>query len=253
MKIKENINIRLPVELLNVKEFHSRVSLIRGLTHDIKEINLDLIDPSEIIHRPGQYIQVLAPSPGGPVFRAYSISSPIFEQNKVQLCVRLVPGGIASTYLHNLKEEDEVAFTGPYGEFRLSQNPEIEIVCVGGGVGMAPISSIIHSIYNRWPNRKCYLFFGCRTTHDIFYLKEFNFLASKHPNFKVIYALSDPLKPEEQWEGETGFIHLSVDKHLHPNVKRQAFLCGPPPMIEAVTLILIDKGLKEEDIFYDKF
>jgi ferredoxin-NADP reductase len=44
-----------------------------------------------------------------------------------------------------------------------------------------------------------------------------------------------------------------VDKLLTPNVKRQAFLCGPPPMIEAVIDVLKTKGLTNADIFYDKF
>ena len=65
--------------------------------------------------------------------------------------------------------------------------------------------------------------------------------------------MSDPLEPDEQWDGETGFIHLSVDKLLDPGVARQAFLCGPPPMIEAVTRVLEAKGLRPEDIFYDEF
>jgi len=129
----------------------------------------------------------------------------------------------------------------------------VEIVCVGGGAGMAPMKNIIYSVYDRWPDRTCWFFFGCRTTKDIFYLDEYKELAAKHPNFHVIYGLSDPLGPDEVWDGETGFIHLSVDKYLEAGVKRQAFLCGPPPMIEAVTKVLEEKGLREEDVFYDKF
>jgi Na+-transporting NADH:ubiquinone oxidoreductase subunit NqrF len=78
-------------------------------------------------------------------------------------------------------------------------------------------------------------------------------LAKKYPNFKPIYALSDPLQPGEAWDGEKGFIHLAVDKYLDAGIRRQAFLCGPPLMIEAVTKILAAKGLKPDDIFYDKF
>ena len=118
---------------------------------------------------------------------------------------------------------------------------------------MAPMKNIIYSLFDRWPDRTCWFFFGCRSTRDIFYLDEYKELAAKHPNLHVIYALSDPLKPDETWDGETGFVHLSVDKHLEPGVKRQAFLCGPPPMIDAVTSILTEKGLREQDIFYDKF
>jgi NAD(P)H-flavin reductase len=65
--------------------------------------------------------------------------------------------------------------------------------------------------------------------------------------------MSDELGPDEIWDGETGFIHLSVDKHLESEKPRQAFLCGPPLMIEAVTRILEEKGIRSEDIFYDEF
>jgi Na+-transporting NADH:ubiquinone oxidoreductase subunit F len=165
--------------------------------------------------------------------------------------VRLIEGGIGSTYLHNVQPGDTVYFTGPYGEFWLNEDPSVEIVCVGGGCGMAPMRNIILSLYDKWPDRTCWLFFGCRTTRDIFYLKEWEELSKKHPNFHVIYALSDELAEGEKWDGETGFIHLSADKHLEAGVPRQAFLCGPPLMIEAVTRVLQEKGT--DDIFYDEF
>lgn len=252
LKVKENINIRLPEDLLNVKQYTARVRLVRDLTYDIKEVNFSLLEPKEIRHRPGQYVQILATGPEGPIFRAYSISSPASVTDEVQLIVRLVPGGIASTYIHNLAEGDEVIFTGPYGEFRLSPDPNVEIVCVGGGAGMAPISNIIHSIYEESPDRHCELYFGCRSLRDVFYLQQFEDLAAKHPNFKIHYALSEP-QESDNWEGDTGFIHLSADRHLELGKKRQAFLCGPPPMIDAVTEVLKDKGLENDNIFYDKF
>jgi len=253
VKVREDMQIRIPEDLLNVKMFSATVKSALTLTHDIKEIRMALVEPAEISHRPGQYVQVQAPSSEGPVFRAYSVASPVYEPNVVDLVIRIIPGGIASTYLHSVAEGDPMIFTGPYGEFRLNEDPETEVICVGGGAGMAPMRNIIYSIYDRWPDRSCWLFFGCRTTVDIFYLKEYQELAAKHPNFHVVYALSDPLGPDEKWDGETGFIHLSVDKHLDPGVKRQAFLCGPPPMIDAVMGVLEAKGLRERDIFYDKF
>lgn len=251
VKIREDIYVRIPEELLNVRMFTSTVESSMDLTYDMKEIRLRLEEPAEISHRPGQYVQVQAPSPDGPVFRAYSISSPVYEPNIVQLVVRLVPGGIGSTYLHNVQPGDTVYFTGPYGEFWLNEDPSVEIVCVGGGCGMAPMRNIILSLYEKWPERVCWLFFGCRTTRDIFYLREWEEFSKKHPNFHVIYALSDELEEGEQWDGETGFIHLSVDKHLESGESRQAFLCGPPLMIEAVTRVLKEK--ETEDIFYDEF
>ena len=73
------------------------------------------------------------------------------------------------------------------------------------------------------------------------------------PHFPCEAEISDELIDGQQWDGETGFVHLAVDKHLEANIDRQAFLCGPPPMIEAVMRVLEDKGLAEQDIFYDKF
>ena len=253
VKVKEDLDMRIPEDFLNVKKFSAVVESTRTVTYDIKEIRFSLIEPDEISHRPGQYVQVEAPSSDGPVFRAYSISSPVQEPKIVQLVVRLMPGGIGSTYLHALTEGEQVSFTGPYGEFVLSDDPETEVVCVGGGCGMAPMRNIIYTLYDRWPDRTCWLFFGCRGTRDIFYLEDLQEFEKKHPNFRAIYALSDPLEPGGEWDGETGFIHLSADKYLKPDVKRQAFLCGPPPMIDAVTAVLKDKGLRDDDIFYDKF
>jgi len=249
VKIREDIYVRIPAELLDVKMFTATVESSVVLTYDIKEICMRLEEPSEISQRPGQYVQVQAPSPDGPVFRAYSISSPAYETDIVQLVVRLVPGGIGSTYLHNVSAGD----TGPYGEFWLNEDPSVEIVCVGGGCGMAPMRNIIYTLYDKWPDRVCWLFFGCRTTQDIFYLEQFEELAKKHPNLHVVYALSDKLGDDEKWDGETGFIHLSADKYLEPDIRRQAFLCGPPLMIEAVTRVLKEKGISPDDIFYDEF
>ena len=253
VKIRENIFVSIPQQFLNIRMYTSTVESIIDLTGDIKQLRLRLDEPARISRRPGQYVQVEAPSVDGPVYRAYSISSPDYEPNVVELVVKLVAGGIASSYLHSLKVADTVRFTGPYGEFNLSEDPSVEIVCVAGGCGIAPIKSIVYSLYQRWPGRQCWLFVGSRRSRDVFYLEQFEQLAQKYPGFHVVYALSDKLTQGEKWHGETGFIHLAVDKYLEPNVKRQVYLCGPPAMIEAVTRVLLGKGVHPKDIFYDEF
>ena len=253
VKLKEPLKLEVPPMYLDVQEYQAVVKSTTVMTPDIKEIRFKLVEPKEIEFRPGQYIQIKAPDPDGDsVFRAYSISSKASDKTEVELNVRLVPGGIGSTYLHNLKEGDPVTFTGPFGEFELSDDPETEIICVGGGCGMAPMKSILHTMFEENPNRKAFFFFGCRGTSDIFYLDDYLEMEKKYPGFKVVYALSD-MQPGEEWDGEKGFIHLSADKLLDRGGKRQAFLCGPPPMINAVMEVFEDKELHDKDIFYDKF
>ncbi len=250
VKLKSDLVVTVRPEYLEVRQFRARVSSVRMLTHDTREIRMRLEEPAEIDFKPGQYVQVIVPGTGE--FRAYSISSEPDARREVELIVRLIPGGLGSTYLHGVKEGAPVTFTGPYGEFELSEDERVDLVLIGGGCGLAPIKSIIRHSYSRWPERKVHLFFGARSKRDVFYLEDFERFAGEHPSLAVHYALSEP-EPEDAWEGETGFIHLSVDSSLKKSSKRQAFLCGPPPMVDAATKVLRAKGVRRDAVFYDKF
>lgn len=255
VKVKSDLAIRIPEDYLFVQEYRSEVESVTPLTHDISEIRLKLIEPDTIPFRAGQYIQIKAPNPKGgePVYRAYSLSNPEHDNRVVELVVRLIPGGICSTYLcETIQPGDEVLLNGPFGEFYLSEDPNTELICVGGGSGMAPMKSLLLTLLQKQPERKCSLFFGCRAVKDIFYYEMFQKLAEEHPNFDVVYALSD-LDEGDEWDGPTGFIHLSVDDMLDEETKKQAFLCGPPPMVNAVTGVLREKGVRKRDIFWDDF
>ena len=250
VKVKEDLTLRVREDFLNVQEFRAEVIQKEMKTSDTVEIHFKLLEPTEIKSKPGQYVQINVPDQKERVCRAYSICSKPSDKDKVELLVRLIPDGIGSGYVHNLNVGDEVTLTGPYGDYELDL--DAELICVGGGVGMAPMRSILRHLAEVNPQQKCWLFFGARTTDDSMYYEEFMELAKSMPNFKVIYAMSEPENCPD-WTGETGFIHLSVDKHIGTEGNRQAFLCGPPLMIEAVMKTLKDKGLPEDNVFYDEF
>ncbi len=252
VKIKEDTEVRIKEEYFNIQQFEAVVTAARMLTHDMRQLRLRLVEPDVIEFRPGQYVQVQVPTPDGPVHRAYSISSPPEEGHEIELIVRLIPGGVGSTYLHSVQVGDAVRFTGPYGEFVLSEDPRTEIVCVAGGCGIAPAKSILEHVQQASPERPFSLFFGVRTRADVFFKEEFDKLSDEYPNFHVYYALSEPGRAPD-WDGETGFIHRSVEKHLDAERPRQAFLCGPEPMIDATEQVLKSRGVPEEDIYYDSW
>lgn len=253
VKVKRDLRVEIREEYLRVQEFTARVAATRDLTHDIRELALELIEPAEMHFRPGQYVQVAVPTRRGCEFRAYSIASGPEQTRQIELAVRLVPGGLGSTYLHGLSVGETLRLTGPYGTFRLDESPGTQIVCIGGGCGLAPMRSIIETLYRRWPDRECWLFFGARTSRDTFWHEQFEQLAVAYPNFRFCFTISEPGAHDEAWTGPTGHVHEAVEIMLDTNPDRQAFICGPEPMVQAATDVLQRKGVQDNRIFRDTF
>ena len=250
VKVRDNLDLLVPEDLLTAERFESLVADISPLTHDTRLVTLDLCDSRTINFRPGQYVQIKIP--GTDEYRAYSIATPPSMNNKIQLIVRLVPGGLCSTYVHKaLAEDDRVVFTGPFGEFCLRENNGTPIVAIGGGCDMTPIRSIVHHLAEKGMPRSLSYFFGARTETDLFYTEELKAFERRFSNFKYIPALSDPT-PGNGWRGEVGLVTEVVRKHMDKG-GRDAYLCGPPAMIEAAIDVLTEKGTDPSGIYYDKF
>jgi Na+-transporting NADH:ubiquinone oxidoreductase subunit F len=250
VKIRGDIEVRVKEEYLHVQQFRATVASARMLTHDTREIRLRLEEPESLDFRAGQYVQVLVPDQL--VYRAYSISSRPSLAGEIELIVRLVPGGLASTWLHRVEPGEEVVFTGPYGDFELTDEPHAHVVCIGGGCGMAPVKSIVEHILESHPERRCSLFFGARTARDALCFEEFRRAAEQRESFDLHYALSEP-GADDNWDGETGFIHTLVEEHLPAEADCQVFVCGPEAMIEAVTEVLKFKRIPDSRVYFDTF
>lgn len=251
VKVKNDIEVLISPDLLYAQEFKVTVVKIEDLTHDIKHVVFRLDDPAAINFKPGQYVQFKVPETDE--FRAYSIASAPSKKNEIELIVRLISGGLCSTYIHEVLDvKDRITLTGPFGDFYLREDNDRDIVCIGGGCGMAPIRSILFHLKEKNMPRKVMYFFGARRRKDLFYTEELKELERQYPNFKYIPALSEP-KPEDQWEGETGLITQAVERHLKTGKHTEAYLCGPPPMIDASIKVLTARGVEEVYIYYDKF
>ncbi|MCX7025596.1 MAG: 2Fe-2S iron-sulfur cluster binding domain-containing protein [Spirochaetes bacterium] len=261
IKVKKDIEIEIPESLFSIKRFEASVGRVRDLTYDIKEVRFDLRNPSSIDFMPGQYVQLAVPKYGDiteSVQRAYSMSSVPGDPGNVELLVRLVPGGIATTWVHKfMKTGDVVQLIGPFGDFQVHDTPST-MVCVAGGSGMAPFKSMFNDMRARdsFPGKEIWFFFGARSTRDMFYLDELRKLEKEWPRFHFVPALSEP-KPEEGWNGEIGLITNVLDSHLSAKISagkpREGYLCGSPGMIDACIKVMTKNGIDPRDIFYDKF
>jgi len=206
-----------------------------------------------ISYLPGQYIQLRVP--GTDEYRAYSVANtPVDGKSDiVEIVVRIVPGGLCTGYVHTAMEPgDTASFTGPFGDFYLREDSNKVIVGVAGGSGMAPLRCIAQYMALKGMPRKFYFFFGARQTKDLYFEDELYGYDKKFENFHYIPALSEPT-PADNWKGETGFINGVAAKYLDPAIPKEGYLCGPPVMIDATMGTLIKKGIKEEEIFFDKF
>lgn len=223
-----------------------------NVTHDMRHLVLAVPqDGEEFRFFPGQYVDIGIP--GSEDSRSFSMANiSAKESGQLEFIIKCYPGGMFSEFLDTrVAVGDELSLTGPFGVFTLRDSPA-ELVFVGGGAGMAPILSVLRSLAERDPNRKATYYYGARGRRDLCFEPELRDLEQQLPNFRYVPALSEP-GPDDAWEGEVGLITDVVRKYETDLRRTDAYVCGPPPMVEAAIAVLGDLGAPEGRIFYDKF
>jgi Na+-transporting NADH:ubiquinone oxidoreductase subunit F len=249
VKVKKDLDIVIPEEYFLVKEFKTVVEAIVPLTHDTRMIRFKLLEPDAIEFKAGQFIQFRIPGAGEE--RAYSIASSPHDNQVVELIIRLVPGGLATSYIFNkLKVGEPIFLTGPYGEFYLRET-DAPLVCVAGGSGSAPIRAIIHYLRGKNSPRKVVSFYGGRTPRDIYFTDEYSKYAAEM-DLTHIPAISEP-SDGDSWVGERGLITAPMARHLGDLSNYEAYMCGPPAMLFYARKLLISKGINPEKVYFDEF
>ena len=216
------------------------------VTHDMRHLVLRLVEPGEIKFFPGQYMDIAVP--GTDQVRSFSMANTSSKEGLLEFVIKVYPDGLFSHFLdERVQPGDRLELTGPFGVFTLREGDE-DLVFIGGGAGMAPILSLLRSMAERGIGRKATFFYGARGQRDLCFEAELAAIAAKLPNFTYIPALS-----HEDWDGENGLI-TDVVKRLVGNVAgAHAYVCGPPPMVEAALPLLETLGVQEKRIYYDKF
>jgi Na+-transporting NADH:ubiquinone oxidoreductase subunit F len=261
IKVKEDLKIEIPEALFNVQEFEGVVERIRDVTHDIKEVYVKLPEGQDASFVCGQYGQLEVPPYGkvkSPTQRAYSMSSPPSDKNHLEFLVRLVPGGIVTTYVHEeLQQGQKVKVIAPFGEFNV-KDTGATMICVAGGSGMAPFKGIFQHMIETGEieTREIWYFFGARTAKDMFYLDWLNELDQKYEKFHFVPALSEP-QEEDNWTGPTGLITEVLADYLTEKIDRdqplEGYLCGSPGMLDACMAVMRKFEMSDDKIYFDKF
>ena len=235
----------------------------RLLTHDIMELTIKLDAPfphvaepdaSKHAYRAGQYADIRFPGIEKP--RSYSFAKAPENENPQELTffVRRVPNGELTTWLF---AEDRVGcrvrVDGPYGSFWLREG-EGPVICVAGGSGMSSIMALLEHAQTIGCKREIVYLFGARTQKDLYCLDELKALegARSDGGLRFLPVLSEEPK-DSDWTGLRGMVTEQIEAQSLNWDDTQAYLCGPPPMIDAAIDVLKRLGVGEKDIHFDKF
>jgi propane monooxygenase reductase component len=253
----------LTIELLNydedmirsglpITEAQAEVVANDQVTHDLRHLVLRLTDPPELKFFPGQYVDIAIP--GTDATRSFSMANTSSrESGQLEFVIKIYPDGLFSHYLDTeLKVGDRLHLTGPFGVFTLREGDDAGLIFVGGGAGMAPILSLLRSMAERGIGRPATYYYGARSRLDLCFESELRALEQALPAFRYIPALSDAAAGDS-WDGETGLITDVVRRHETDLKRAHAYVCGPPPMVEAAVALLERLGVPDKRIYYDKF
>jgi propane monooxygenase reductase subunit len=256
----------LTVELINYDEeelrnavptqrLRTRIAAIEPVTHDIVSLRLDLIEPRIFTFKPGQYADIQIPDHDG--HRSFSMATTPRTEGSVEFLIKKYPGGHFSGLLDGvLRVGQELELDGPYGAFTLRKSSDRPILCIGGGAGMAPILSLLRHMVEDGIDRPVTFYYGARNPTDLFYLDQIQKLGQELTDFEFVPCLSETW-PEDWSEigvpGDNGLVTDVVNRRETGLAECEAYLCGPPPMVDAAIDLLEMNGVPREQIHYDKF
>nr|WP_042365326.1 globin domain-containing protein [Streptacidiphilus neutrinimicus] len=198
-------------------------------------------------YRAGQYATVETPwQPRA--WRYYSLANAPREDGTVTLHVRAVQDGLVSPGLvFKARPGDQVTLGPAQGDMVLDPRHERDLLCVGGGTGLAPIQALVEQTAKEGGKRFVDVFIGARTADELYGLDDMLRVAQHNHWLKVRGVLSDQAVPG--WRGSLP----EALKEFGPFYGREVFLSGPVAMVTSATRVLLHQGVPEHNIHYDPF
>ncbi len=212
-----------------------RIARVSCETPDIKSISLKY----PLDFSPGQFLEVSCFGVGeAPI----SISSSPHEE---LLKISFKRIGSVTEGLFNFKKNDSLGIRGPFGKgFPLEQLEGKNLILIAGGVGMAPLSSLLKFILSKENNKfgNIILLYGGRTPQDLLYKKD---LANWAKYIKVLLTVDNA---DSSWKGRVGVVTKLLNEIKIDPLTTKALLCGPGIMMRFATARLVELGMKPPDI-----
>ncbi|WP_313201007.1 benzoate 1,2-dioxygenase electron transfer component BenC [Pseudomonas sp.] len=250
MRAESDCVVRIPAssQLCKTEQasFEAAISNVRQLSASTIALSIKGEALSRLAFLPGQYVNLKVP--GSDQSRAYSFSS-LQKDGEVSFLIRNVPGGLMSSFLTSLaKAGDRMSLAGPLGSFYLRpiQRP---LLLLAGGTGLAPFTAMLEKIAEQGSEHPVHLIYGVSNDFDLVELDRLQDLAACIPNFTFSACVANP---DSQYP-QKGYVTQHIaPQHLNDG-DVDVYLCGPPPMVEAVSQYLREQGITPANFYYEKF
>jgi len=224
-----------------------KLTAIHRDTHDTKTFRFDLPADATLDMLPGDHLYVHATVNGKAVKRPYTPSSLPGATGHFELTVKRYGTGVISKYLHDQRIGDTVLMSGPKTGGHWVDGMAKRVGFVAGGTGITPMISVIRWILMQRLAVDLFLIFANKAEEDIIFKDEWELDVREHPNFHCYHVLE---QPPAGWTQGIGRITEGILRvHLPPpGPETVVFLCGPPPMVDALEATLKGLGYPEQSI-----
>lgn len=250
MRAESDCVVRIPAssQLCKTEQasFQAAISDVRQLSASTIALSIKGESLNRLAFLPGQYVNLTVP--GSDQSRAYSFSS-LQKDGEVSFLIRNVPGGLMSSFLTSLaKAGDNMSLAGPLGSFYLRpiQRP---LLLLAGGTGLAPFTAMLEKVAEQGSEHPLHLIYGVTNDFDLVELDRLHALAARIPNFTFSACVANP----ESHYPRKGYVTQHIEpRHLNDG-DVDVYLCGPPPMVEAVSQYIREQGITPANFYYEKF
>ena len=234
--------------------FDVRLSRARMLAPGVRELGFDRVDGEPFSFQAGQWVSLVLPLADGEARRAYSIASPPDGSPTFEVAVTKIAGGPGSTFLHELPLGATLRVIGPQGFFTRPRGAGHPSLFVGTGTGVTPLRSMFKDALAAGETSRMTLLFGVRHEADRLYLEELDALTAKHPNFRVIYSIS---QPASDWSGLRGYVQTHAEalwRELEVAGPPHIYICGLERMVGAVRdLLRKQMGVDRKQVHSERY
>ena len=237
-----------------------RVVDLSFATHDVLRLRLAIESGGPFTFSAGQFAKLqFAFAPDTP--RDYSMANRP-DEPVLEFHIRCIAGGVSGHIPSRLRPGDLVRVSGPFGTSYLREEQAGPIIAIAGGTGLAPVRSIVATALDKALGRPLHVYFGVRSERDVYAEAELRAWQALHTNLEVHIVLSDDAAANAGQStaasgGERrrryGFVTDAVRADFPHFQGFQAYLAGPPAMVDAATELLSAGGLPARDIHADAF